>query len=612
MDSSDNIPYQNLPSINNVNNAQFSEQIQSLVNFHQQWKAFKEAVVQFPEPLYQELIRRKTQSHRWETILAYKIYPASATQKFLFVAVAGGANTGKSTLTNVLVQQEVTPTSCYSSATKRAVLITTPEVVQQCYEGYFPIDLNFRPMDSFQSPLSTSNSPHTVFVNPSSNLWRKDLLLFDTPDFDSNDLTNWEIAEKIVTTADVVIAIITEQKYNDERVVNFFKRAKEEGKTIIPIMNQVYNDSEESLNIAKNQTALFLKEIDSPDSNAFYFPKYSATESLLHEPIPPFNPTHSNLREYLQSLPLEKVKSHAIEKSIEIFYEELKSWRNQNLFPLINFLEHELETINAELLDVVEKGYNPYGILHLKNEILKTFRKQVGTMNYYLLYPTSILPMKGQRWFSPENKQEAEIELKLKEKHKEELTLCFHNFLMKLHQRLYEYPDPWKNFLIDRLNKINKRKEDTLALLIQKMEEQLPLTSDSISQEIERLVERWKNQLGGYKFLRIVSLLSTAAGAGLLFFSGQWYLLLSGAGFGISFITEHIGYKYLLTDIENLHQSWLKEKKAYLYQNLKSLILNDLLEHIPEYLALLKSIDGQINIVIQNYGANCTYGTQTD
>ena len=64
------------------------------------------------------------------------------------------------------------------------------------------------------------------------------LLLLDAPDVDSDVAVNWRRATAIRQAADVLVAVLTQQKYNDAAVKQFFRAAVEADKPIIVVFNQ--------------------------------------------------------------------------------------------------------------------------------------------------------------------------------------------------------------------------------------------------------------------------------------------------------------------------------------------------------------------------------------
>ena len=65
------------------------------------------------------------------------------------------------------------------------------------------------------------------------------LLLLDAPDVDSDVAVNWQRARAIRQAADVLVAVLTQQKYNDAAVKQFFRAAVEADKPIVVLFNQV-------------------------------------------------------------------------------------------------------------------------------------------------------------------------------------------------------------------------------------------------------------------------------------------------------------------------------------------------------------------------------------
>jgi hypothetical protein len=65
------------------------------------------------------------------------------------------------------------------------------------------------------------------------------LVLLDTPDVDGAVTVNWDRARLISHAADVLIAVLTQQKFNDAAVRRFFREAAEADKTILVVFNLV-------------------------------------------------------------------------------------------------------------------------------------------------------------------------------------------------------------------------------------------------------------------------------------------------------------------------------------------------------------------------------------
>jgi hypothetical protein len=154
----------------------------------------------------------------------------------LVVAVVGGTNIGKSLVFNLLAGENASAVSPLAAGTRHPVCLVPPDFVDE--EALTAIFTGFalRPWQSADDPLSTADE-NLLFWRSGTNVPPR-LLLLDTPDVDSDVPVNWQRADTIRQAADVLLAILTQQKYNDAAVKQFFRHAAEADKPVIVIFNQ--------------------------------------------------------------------------------------------------------------------------------------------------------------------------------------------------------------------------------------------------------------------------------------------------------------------------------------------------------------------------------------
>ncbi|MCX5771944.1 MAG: 50S ribosome-binding GTPase, partial [Candidatus Hydrogenedentes bacterium] len=70
----------------------------------------------------------------WERQLTFKLAPRLAGEGCLIVAVAGGTNTGKSTVFNCLLGRSLSPVSPFGAFTKHPLVTAGPSRYEQCLE----------------------------------------------------------------------------------------------------------------------------------------------------------------------------------------------------------------------------------------------------------------------------------------------------------------------------------------------------------------------------------------------------------------------------------------------------------------------------------------------
>lgn len=173
----------------------------------------------------------------WYEVLRQKLAPQLGDRAYLVAAVVGGTNIGKSVVFNHLAGCKASASSPLASGTKHPVCLV-PEGFQEAHslQAVFP-DFELHEWTDAQTSLEESES-HRLFWRTAKEL-PSSLLILDTPDIDSDARINWLRADAVRRSADVLIAVLTQQKYNDAAVKEFFRKAGDEDKAVMIIFNQV-------------------------------------------------------------------------------------------------------------------------------------------------------------------------------------------------------------------------------------------------------------------------------------------------------------------------------------------------------------------------------------
>ena len=172
----------------------------------------------------------------WYRLLQEKLLPQLHDDAYLVVAVVGGTNIGKSVIFNHLAGTRASSTSPLASGTRHPVCLV-PRDFQQRHDlaTVFP-GFELRPWSRSEDALEKHDA-HILFWRTSDDA-PENLLVLDTPDIDSDARVNWERADAVRRCADVLIAVLTQQKYNDAAVKQFFRRAAAEDKAVAVVFNQ--------------------------------------------------------------------------------------------------------------------------------------------------------------------------------------------------------------------------------------------------------------------------------------------------------------------------------------------------------------------------------------
>ncbi len=175
----------------------------------------------------------------WHGALFGKLKPQIDREPLLVAAVCGGTNTGKSLIANVLVGCEISRSVPEAARTRHPVVSLPRGLAERIdlaafFPGFAP-----RPWSGEDDALDPTESNVLVWREDAGGDQPQRLVLLDTPDIDGTLRDNWRRAELIRNACDVIVAVLTQQKYNDATVRDFFSAAAVAGKTLIVVFNMV-------------------------------------------------------------------------------------------------------------------------------------------------------------------------------------------------------------------------------------------------------------------------------------------------------------------------------------------------------------------------------------
>ncbi|MEQ9408133.1 MAG: GTPase [Fuerstiella sp.] len=176
------------------------------------------------------------EQQEWYELLRQKLMPQLGADPWLVAAVVGGTNIGKSVTFNHLARCRASATSPLASGTRHPVcLVPDGFADRHDLQAVFP---DFRLHEWTEAALALEDSEqHELYWRTAPEL-PSTLLVLDTPDIDSDARVNWIRADAVRRAADVLIAVLTQQKYNDAAVKEFFRKAGAEDKAVLVVFNQ--------------------------------------------------------------------------------------------------------------------------------------------------------------------------------------------------------------------------------------------------------------------------------------------------------------------------------------------------------------------------------------
>jgi hypothetical protein len=171
----------------------------------------------------------------WFELLRCKLLPQVEGPPLLIVAIVGGTNIGKSVVFNHLAGENASAATPLAAGTKHPVCLVPPGCDDPVLLARLFEHFQLHAWQSPDDPLEDAAADR-MYWRVGSNVPPR-LVLVDAPDVDSDVTVNWQRARAVRQTADVLIALLTQQKYNDAAVKQFFRAAVEAEKPVIAIFN---------------------------------------------------------------------------------------------------------------------------------------------------------------------------------------------------------------------------------------------------------------------------------------------------------------------------------------------------------------------------------------
>ena len=266
------------------------------------------------------------EGREWYEQLQRKLLPQLSGEPFVVAAVVGGTNIGKSVIFNHLAGVRASATSPLASGTKHPTCLvpagfTTQHPLAEIFPGFELI-----PWSQAGAALDETER-HLLFWKPAPEL-PANLLILDTPDIDSDAPVNWLRADRVRACADVLVAVLTQQKYNDAAVKQFFRKAAAEDKAVIVVFNQVLLPEDEQywpkwLETFSRETGVqpdlvYIAPNDRRAAEENRLPFYERTWPLAaaETPLPAAGSAPRNLREDLANLKFRDIKLRTLRGSL--------------------------------------------------------------------------------------------------------------------------------------------------------------------------------------------------------------------------------------------------------------------------------------------------------
>lgn len=188
---------------------------------------------------------RQTRTELADQVGDYLIPRLKRIDAPLLVVLGGSTGSGKSTITNTIIGQEVSPAGVLRPTTRAPVLVCHPDDEPWFAGGDVLPDLP-RVTGTAAANLATGTSAGgsavtggTVLRLTSSSTLTPGLAIIDAPDIDSVEEANRDLATQLLAAADMWLFATTAVRYADAVPWDFLRQAQARGTSLAVIINRI-------------------------------------------------------------------------------------------------------------------------------------------------------------------------------------------------------------------------------------------------------------------------------------------------------------------------------------------------------------------------------------
>lgn len=208
-----------------------------------------------------------------------KVYLNQFTASFV-----GHFSAGKSTLINLLLEQNILPSSPVPTTSNTAVVSVAEEpgiIANLPHQQYTKL----KTYDDVKQMNRQNVDVESVEINFPSNKFNNDFTLQDTPGVDSNVATHQSSTEQFMYTSNILFYTVDYNHVQSALNFKFMRRINEVGIPIVFVINQIdkHNEDEISFDTFKSRVEKSIKDWDIELTDTYYVSKFEHPENQINE-----------------------------------------------------------------------------------------------------------------------------------------------------------------------------------------------------------------------------------------------------------------------------------------------------------------------------------------
>ncbi|MFJ5554117.1 dynamin family protein [Staphylococcus capitis] len=208
-----------------------------------------------------------------------KVYLNQFTASFV-----GHFSAGKSTLINLLLEQNILPSSPVPTTSNTAVVSVAEEpgiIANLPHQQYTKL----KTYDDVKQMNRQNVDVESVEINFPSNKFNNGFTLQDTPGVDSNVATHQSSTEQFMYTSNILFYTVDYNHVQSALNFKFMRSINEVGIPIVFVINQIdkHNEDEISFDTFKSRVEKSIKDWDIELTDTYYVSKFEHPENQINE-----------------------------------------------------------------------------------------------------------------------------------------------------------------------------------------------------------------------------------------------------------------------------------------------------------------------------------------
>ena len=294
----------------------------------------------------------------------------------LWIVFVGGTGTGKSTLFNAFCERPLSEMGVERPKTCGPIVYAYRDCPIEKGFPFRGIQIERQSIENFTSDAASGESGHLLIIEHNREKWAR-LVVVDTPDLDSVEAVNRQIAHDLYLLSDAAVFVTSQEKYADEIPYQMLLRISQEKKPYFFLLNKAQDKfvNEEVAGTLESQGISLKKEriwsIPFAPSDPFqWISGHTAFRDFINDLTRELSPDKADDFREKQHLGRAEELRLQVGRLMDLMEKE-----NQAAQQWLERLDSLYQKVSQELIEEQKERFTAESRGYLQTEIRKLFKK---------------------------------------------------------------------------------------------------------------------------------------------------------------------------------------------------------------------------------------------